>query len=412
MGGGIEAGKAFIKFLLEDKEFKKGLTGIATRMKKFGAIGTAVSAPIVAGFGAAVAAFTSAGDELAKMSTRTGFSVESLSELKYAADQSGTSIGSIERATKKMQVGLLDAAKGTGALFESLGPLGLSLDELQKMSPEQQFLALSRAIASVEDPSQRAALAQKVFGKSGTDLLPMLADGAAGLDQLRQRAHDLGLTMDGDTANSAVVLGDNIEDLKKQFFQLAVNIGAAVAGPLNDFLMVAQDIMSWVLGFIKENPGLVRGIGYIATAVAAASAAALTFGTILAIISAHPIIAALAGIAALALLVARYFGLIGDNAKGMKKGLDEIKGASASIPDVNQKKLDSQAEGVKQQLQAAVNQSPAVTGANHAAGLESTFVRRALEEISRNTGESAKHLKDLVTLARTGEAGFFYAGTG
>jgi hypothetical protein len=407
MALGIEAGQAFVKFLLDDKEFKKGLSDAATKLKKFGAIGLAASAPIAAGFGAAARVFTQAGDELAKMSTRTGLSVESLSELKYAADQSGTSLGDVEKATKKMQLGILDAARGSGTLYEALGFLGINLNELERLTPEQQFLKLSRAVADVEDPTLKAALAQKVFGKSGTALLPMLADGSTGLDSLRQRAHDLGLTMDTETANAAVDLGDNIDDLKKQVMQMAIEIGAAVAGPLTEFAKTAQGILKWVIDFLKNNPALVRAIGYITAAIGAASLASITFGTILGIISAHPIIAALAAIATLALLVANYFGLIGDNGKKMRQSLDEIKGVAATVPKSDQHKLDAQSVAIQEQLQAAVSQTQTNPGATAAGSIEAAFVRRSLEEIAKNTLDTAKGIKELVHLATTGEAGFF-----
>ena len=62
----------------------------------------------MAAFGAAAAGvavksmkdWAAAGDEIAKMAKRTGFAAESLSELKYAADLSGTSLDAIEKATK------------------------------------------------------------------------------------------------------------------------------------------------------------------------------------------------------------------------------------------------------------------------------------------------------------------------
>lgn len=409
--GGIEAGKAFIKFLLDDKEFKRGLSGAATSLKKFGAIGAAVTAPLIGAFTGAVAAFTSAGDELAKMSQRTGLSVESLSELKYAADQSGTSLSALENSTKKMQVGLLDASNGTGTLLEALTPLGLNLAELRGLKPEQQFLALARAIAGVEDPTQRAALAQKVFGRAGTELLPMLADGTAGLDALRERAHTLGLTMNTETANAAVKLGDNLADLKQQVFAIGVNIGAAVAGPLTDFAQVVQVVIGRVIEFIKENPRLVRGIGAITLAIGAASAASLTFGTILAVLTAHPIVAALAGIATMALLVAKYFGLIGDNAAQMQQSLDQIQLKAGSVAAPDQSGLLAAAEQTKLQLQAAVSQSVGgAPGAGMLAGLDRMFLE-STKQVEKWTHETAQNTKKMLQIMQTGDAGFF-AGVG
>lgn len=411
MANGIEAGKAFIKFLLDDKEFKKGLSGAATSLKKFGAIGTAAAAPIIGAFTGAVATFISAGDELQKMALRTGLSVESLSELKYAASQSGTSISVFENAIKKMQVGLFDASRGTGSLFEATSALGIQYDQIAGLKPEEQFSILSSAIAKVEDPTLKAALAQKVFGRAGTQLLPLLSEGAEGMAALRQRAGQLGLTMSEDTANSAALLGDRLDDAKRQMIQLGIEIGAAVAGPLTAFVEGTGKILAGMIGWIRENPRMVRAVGAVAIGITAASTAAIAFGTILAIISAHPIIAALTAIAALVIAIATYFGFASDGADEFAGKLAEVKSESG-ISAGDQSSRTNQAQAVQQQLQAAVAQTVTAPAANHAAGLESAFVRKALEDLARYGEETAKGVKELVRLAQSGDAGFFSAGTG
>lgn len=285
---GIEAGKAFVKFLLDDKGLRKGLAQVGAKLQSIGKIGTAATAPLVAGFGAATAAFVAAGDELDKMSQRVGFSVEALSELKYAAGQSGTSIDAIEKAAKRMAVGILDATRGTGELKDSLVDLGVNLDALEQMSPEQQFLTLSRAIANVEDPTRRAALAQKVFGRAGTELLPLLAAGADGLDQLRQRAHELGVTLTEEDATAAAILGDNIDDLKLQVYAMGVQIGAAIAGPLTEFLQTIQPIVATIIDWIKNNPDLVKTIAGVSAALAVLSVISIGVGKAFTFLSLHP----------------------------------------------------------------------------------------------------------------------------
>lgn len=351
MNKGIEAGKAFVKFYLDDKEFKSKLTSISKKLTKFGSIGAAATAPLVAGFTASISAFVSAGDALDKMSGRTGVSVEALSELTYAAGQSGTSIESIEKAIKRMQVGILDADKGTGTLSESLGQLGVDLNSLKQQTPEEQFLTLSRAVANVEDPTMRAALAQKVFGRAGTELLPLLNSGAQGMDDLRQRAHDLGLTMDEEAAKKAAILGDNLDDVKQQLYFMAVQVGTAIAGPLTEFLQWFQQILSKIIAWIEANPTLVRTIAAITAAVAAVSAAMIGFGVILAIITAHPIIAALTLLAAILVGIATYFGLASDGATDFKKSLDKVKVPGAS--GATDKDLEKQAAKVQADLKAA-----------------------------------------------------------
>src|SRR5690606_38248211 len=213
-----------------------------------------VSGPIAAvgaGIFALVSKTAEAGDEVQKMALRTGFSTEALSEYKHAAELSGTSLDSLERGVKRMQRTLLDAEKGSKSATDSLDALGLSIKDLQGLSPEEQFDKLAMSIASVEDPTRRAALAQEVFGRAGTELLPMLDAGAEGIAEMRQEARDLGIVFDQEAADAAAQFNDDIDRLKKGFAGMFQEIGRKLL-PLiiEDFLpMIKENVIPAVQSF-------------------------------------------------------------------------------------------------------------------------------------------------------------------
>jgi len=66
--------------------------------------------------------------------------------------------------------------------------INVDYNELADLSPEEQFETIAFAIADLEDPTLRAATAQDIFGRAGTQLLPLFAEGAEGLDALRQKS--------------------------------------------------------------------------------------------------------------------------------------------------------------------------------------------------------------------------------
>ncbi|MCC6653333.1 MAG: hypothetical protein IT348_19435, partial [Candidatus Eisenbacteria bacterium] len=76
--------------------FSKSAIDMGTTLLKAGAATTALGTAAVVGIGKMVKDFADAGSELVDMSARTGASVEALSELGYAAQQSGTSAASLE----------------------------------------------------------------------------------------------------------------------------------------------------------------------------------------------------------------------------------------------------------------------------------------------------------------------------
>ena len=218
----------------------------ALKAVRTAATGLAIGGGVaLAGFGInATKDFIETGDELDKMSKRLGISVESLSELKFAAEQSGASLDDIEKGTKKLASTVFDANNGIKASSDAFEALGLNAAMLQDQSPEQQFLAVTEALAGVESASTRAALAQDVFGRAGTTLLPLVAEGAAGLAALRQQAIDLGNTFTTDAAAKAAEFADTLNELKQTIGGLGKDIAEKI-------VPILTDLVDW---FIESRP--------------------------------------------------------------------------------------------------------------------------------------------------------------
>ena len=208
-GKSIKAGKAEVEIGIRSR-IAAGAKQVAADLKNLGGkvsgvgrslatLATAAAAPL-AGM---TLSFAAAGDNLDKMSKRTGVGVKALSELAFAAEQSGASLDSVEKGIRGMQRSLLNAEMGSKTATDALSALGLSVDELSGMSPEDQFTKIADAIGDVEDPSKRAALAMQLFGRAGSELLPMMSENAEGIANLRKEANELGRTMTAEDAQAA-----------------------------------------------------------------------------------------------------------------------------------------------------------------------------------------------------------------
>jgi TP901 family phage tail tape measure protein len=407
---GIRAGKAFVEFFIDDKRVNSGLAKISQNFKKFGSIGAAATAPIVAGLTACVAAAIKVGGEFADMAARTGASVESLSALAYAADQTGTSMATVEKAMRKAQVQIANADDSSGGFNQTLERLGLHLADLKGKRPEQQFVALADAIGKVQDPGERAALAIKVFGKAGAELIPMLTDAKGGVKGLMDAARAMGVVMTDEDAVACDELGDSLGDVKKQFLAMAVQIGVSVAGPLTEFLNWAKEILAETIAWIKENPNLVRTLAAVTVGVAACSAAAIAFGTVLTVITAHPIIAALAAIAAGVLAVKAAFWGASQDAKSFAAELEgTVKakyGITAAAPAPNASATSSAL--VAQAAQAQLKLDSVVDGPDEDRAIKDSADSMGL--IEKWTHQSATHLGRIVQLMQSNEGIAWGAG--
>ena len=275
-------GKAKVKLNLDDKGLIGGLQKAQRKLKKFGSTmqnigksfavaGLAMGAPLLI----ATKIFVNLGDKMDKMSKRTGFSVASLSALRFAAEQSGTDVEKLEIAIKSLANVVDDAKRGILLAVDAFARLGFSVDDLNNKSPEVLFNEVAIALSKIEDPLERAALAMDVFGaKAGQKLLPMLGD----IQKLTAEAKKLGIVMSDDDTKAAAKLTDQFNVLRKQLEMVAVKIGAVLMPKIMEISKEIQDILPKIITWIKENKDLVIKAGMVAVALGGLATAFFTVG--------------------------------------------------------------------------------------------------------------------------------------
>lgn len=150
------------------------------------------------------------GDELQKMSGRLDISSQALSELDFAAQLSGASIGDIERGVKKLAKTALDADRGLSTAARTFDDLGISVRDANGdlKDNETLFTETIDALNKVENSTKRTALAQEALGRSGTTLIPLITAGKDGLNDMREEARALGITFNQLEANQSAAFID------------------------------------------------------------------------------------------------------------------------------------------------------------------------------------------------------------
>lgn len=161
-----------------------------------------------------VLGFAELGGEIADTSSKLGVGTDQLQRLRYAAKLSGVEASILTGSIRELQKGYTEARlKGTGPFAEGLGQLGLKLKELEGLTPEEQIKKIADVMRELPTEAERTAVALKLFGGAGSELMPLLRQGGAGIEELTKRAEELGIVLDKEAIARAEELGDTLDDL-------------------------------------------------------------------------------------------------------------------------------------------------------------------------------------------------------
>lgn len=165
-------------------------------------------------------------DALNKMSQKLGISVESLSALEYAGKLADVSLETLGIGMKKLSVGMAEMQAGTGDARVGLKALNIDVESTKGTlkSSEQVLFEIADRFADMEDGAGKTALAVKIFGKSGAELIPLLNQGAKGLRDNAEEARRFGLIISTQAAQAAEKFNDNLTRIKESGRALGIGI--------------------------------------------------------------------------------------------------------------------------------------------------------------------------------------------
>ncbi|NWB92335.1 phage tail tape measure protein [Pseudomonas agarici] len=246
--GKVKAASAGITGALD----RTGLPIFANSLKNvggaIGGVGGAVasSAKRLLGLGAALgvtgAAFSSfvnsyvdATGLIGDTANQTGISRQRFQELSFAAQLSGSSSESLAGALQKMNINVGAATKGSKELTEMFSGLGIKLRNTDGSlkSTDDQFAMIVDRLSKIKNPSLQAQAAVKIFGKSATDLLPLIREGTGGLSDMAAEARRLGIVLSDDAVGAGEDFGDTLDTMKFAFKGVGNTIVSALTPQLD-----------------------------------------------------------------------------------------------------------------------------------------------------------------------------------
>lgn len=206
------------------------------------------------------------GQGLDLVSQKTGISVQTLSDLKAAAENNGVNFEHLDSSLKKFSVSLAKANYGNAEGEAGFKKLGVSLKDSNgnaKTSGEV-LLDLADGFSKMKDGPAKAAAAVAIFGRAGTDIVPVLNQGRAAIE-------GFGLKISDDFADRAHVFIATMEGIKRSVQQSGINA-------LSALLPTLQEIAQAFIEFNK-SAGPQDGLQKVTDGIRIAAVALVGFST-------------------------------------------------------------------------------------------------------------------------------------
>lgn len=185
-----------------------------------------------------------AGDEIDKMSQKIGISAESYQEWDYVLERSGASIDGLQGGMKKLSTVITDAANGSDSANAKLAALGLTVDDLNGKSQDEQLSIVIGKLQEMESGSERTAAASKLLGSSATDLAAVLNMTAEETEALKQEAHDYGMVMSDEAVKSSAAFEDSLTKAKGSINGLKYSIAEQFLPDVTSAVQMFADVVA------------------------------------------------------------------------------------------------------------------------------------------------------------------------
>ena len=229
--------------------FAKGLaTGIVAGLAALSAAAVTAAKDMI-GLAADVAA---AGDEIDKESQKLGMSAENYQKLSYAMEISGANIDELRKGTVNITkaLGAFEDEGIEASQVEPFNALNVSLIDAQGnlRTTDAVLLDTIDALAAMEDDVQRDIIANQIFGKTFTELRPMINGGSQAIKDLMQEAEDYGMVMSDDAVAASAAFQDSLTKLKGTLGGVKNSIGAELLPALTETMDGFSDFVAGVDG--------------------------------------------------------------------------------------------------------------------------------------------------------------------
>lgn len=336
-------------------------------------------------------------DDLNTMAKVTGISTQELQKYKLSADLLDVSVETIAKSQTKMKKSMLSAQQGSKNVAEAFNTLGVSIVDSNGNLRDQSevFEESIKALGKMENETERDALAMQIFGKSATELNPLIEDNGETFQKVADIFAKNNLdVVDQETIDKANQFNDALDTIKLTGMATLSTVGMQLAGYLAPAMEKIADVLGRVMGWLSQlDPAVLTVIGIIAGVIAVLSPLLIMVGKVAMGISSIMTLASTLGVTLGASLLPTIGIVVGAIAGVIAIGVllykhwDDIKYYAGVLKDWVVEKWTALKDGVVNTVTDLVNK---VKYYWEALKLGLTIIITAIKTTISNTWESIK----------------------
>ena len=160
-------------------------------------------------------------DQMGDLAAKYGTNSEAISEMAYVATQAGSDVNTLANAMSMLYM----RAKQDGEAFQSLGVSVKDANGNFK-SMDDLFWETVYAMNDLDSEGEKSAYMFDLFGRSASNIGEILRKDSSELEEMRKRAHDLGIVVNQTTADFAGSWFDKLDELKLQGQSVLASLAA------------------------------------------------------------------------------------------------------------------------------------------------------------------------------------------
>lgn len=191
------------------------------------------------------------GMELGHLSEQTGIGVQNLSVLKYTSEQTGIAFETLTKGFKKLSTSIFEWQHGEKLAGEAFLDLGISAEDVKAKGEDMYGMLdiVAEKFKTMPDGPHKLAVAVELFGRSGAQLIPVLNQGAAGLEEFKAEAQSLGLVLDESAVKKMEKLHSEFVKIKGAIeggsLAFATALAPALEGIITEFMSATKGTNIW-----------------------------------------------------------------------------------------------------------------------------------------------------------------------